>query len=102
MEFFVPDFSRLDLQDLLEAKDRYMNNEEGVALKEALVKFLKGHSGASRQKPDAIELRDLKEPKILMQLKHFSLLERPSTNEIVRHLSGKTIGIIRERHRYGE
>ena len=102
MEFFVPDFSRLDLQDLLEAKDRYMNNEKGVALKEALVKFLKGHSGASRQKPDAIELRDLKEPKILIQLKHFSLLERPSTNEIVRHLSGKTIGIIRERHRYGE
>jgi len=102
MELFVPDFSLLDLQDLLEAKDRYMNSEEGVALKEALVKFLKGHSGASRQKPDAIELRVLKEPRILIRLKHFSLLERPSTNEIVRHLSGKTIGIIRERHRYGE
>lgn len=102
MEFFVPDFSRLDLHDLLEAKGRFMNSGQGVALKEALVKFLKGPSEVSSEKARAIELRGLKEPKTLIRLRRFSLFERPSANEIVRHLSGKTIGLIRERHTYGE
>jgi len=102
MEFFVPDFSRLDLHDLLEAKGRFMNSGQGVALKEALFKFLKGHSEVSSKKARAIELRGLKEPKTLIRLRRFSLFERPSANEIVRHLSGKTIGLIRERHTYGE
>ena len=102
MEFFVPDFSRLDLQGLLEAKGRFMNSGEGVALKEALVKFLKGHSEVSGEKANAVEPRGLKEPKTLIRLRRFSLLEGPSANEIVRHLSGKTIGLIRERHTYGE
>ena len=102
MEFFVPDFSRLDLHDLLEAKGRFMNSGQGVALKEALFKFLKGHSEVSSEKAPAIELRGLKEPKTPFRLRRFPLFERPSANEIVRHLSGKTIGLIRERHTYGE
>jgi hypothetical protein len=102
MKFSVPDFSRLDLQELLEAKDRFLDSREGVVLREAVVKFLKGNFGMSREKKHAIDRQALTGQRILIRLRHFSLLERSSVNEIVRHLSGKTIGFIRGEQTYGE
>jgi hypothetical protein len=102
MEFFVPDFSGLDLQELLEARGRFMNSREGSALKEAVMRFLQGRFEASRERRGAIDLRGLTERKTMIRLRRFPLLERPSTNEIVRHLSGKTVGFIPGRHTYEE
>jgi hypothetical protein len=102
MEFSVPDFSRLDLQEVLEARGRFMNSREGAALKEGVRRFLQGRSEASGENTDAVDLRGLTERKTTIRLRRFPLLERPSTKEIVRHLSGKTVGFIRERHTYGE
>jgi hypothetical protein len=102
MEFSVPDFSRLDLQELLEAKGRFLNSREGVALREALLKFLQGNSGMSKKKMDGIDPQVLTGQEISIRLRHFSCLERSPANEIVRHLSGKTIGLIGEKHTYGE
>jgi hypothetical protein len=45
---------------------------------------------------EGVDLRDE------VVLKRFPLLKRPTVNAIVRHLSGKTIGLIREEHTYGE
>ena len=103
MEFRVPDFSRLDLQELFEAKGRFLNSREGVALREAVLRFLKGNSGMSKEKMDGIESRGFDRPgRISIRLRQLSLLERSSVNEIVRYLSGKTIGLIREGHAYGQ
>jgi hypothetical protein len=102
MEFSVPDFSRLDQRERSEAKGRFLDSREGVVLREAVVKFLKGNFGVSKEKMDGIDLQGLTGQRLLIRLKHFSLLERSSANEIVRHLSGKTIGFVREEHTYGE
>ena len=102
MEFRVPDFSRLDLQELFEAKGRFLNSREGVALREAVLRFLKGNSGVSKEKMDGINPEGLTGQVISIRLRRLSLLERSSVNEIVRYLSGKTIGLIREGHAYGQ
>jgi hypothetical protein len=102
MMFSVPDYSRLDLQAFMEAKGRFMNTQEGAALKQAVAEFLKGDSEVGQERTGVIELRDLKEPRTLIRLRRFSVLERPSPNKLVRHLSGKTIGLVRQRHTYGE
>jgi hypothetical protein len=102
MEFRVPDFSRFGLQELVEARGRFLHSREGAALKEAAVKFLKGHSEVSRERMEEIDLQGLTVPKALIRLRHFSLFERSSVHEIVRHLSGKTIGFIGKEHTVGE
>ena len=102
MEFSVPDFSRLDLQALLEAKGRFLNSREGVALREAVLRFLKGNFGMSKEKMDGINPEGLTGQEISIRLRRLSLLKRSSVNGIVRYLSGKTIGLIREKHSYGQ
>ncbi len=49
-----------------------------------------------------IESEGLTCERISIRLRHFSPLMQSTGNEIVRHLSGKTIGFIREEHTYGE
>jgi hypothetical protein len=102
MEFRVPDFSGFGLQELLEARGRFLHGREGAALKAAAVKFLKGHSEVSRERMEEIDLQGLTVPRALIRLRHFSLFEPSSGHEIVRHLSGKTIGFITEERTFGE
>lgn len=45
---------------------------------------------------EGVSLRDA------VVLRHFPLLERSPVNVIVRHLSGKTVGAIREEYLYGK
>jgi len=97
----VPDFSRLDLQELFEAKGRFLNSREGVALREAVLGFLKPNFGMGKEKMDGIGPESVAGQEISIRLRRFSLLERSSVNEIVRSLSGKTIGLIREGQTYG-
>jgi len=98
MEFRAPDFSALDLHEALKAKGRFMNTRDGVLLKEAVLKFLEGNFGITREKMDGIDLKGLAAQNMSIRLKHFYPLKQSSTNKIVRHLSGKTIGLLRGEH----
>ena len=102
MEIGIPDFSLFALPELLEARDRFQHSREGAVLKEAAVEFLRGHPEGSREKMAEIDFSSFAAPKSLMRLRRFSPLERSSIHEIVKHLSGKTIGFIREEHTFGE
>jgi len=102
MEIIVPDFSRLSLQELAEAKGRFLDTREGSSLREVVVEFLKGSSGGAKEKMDGIEPQGLTGQRMLIRLKRFSPFERSSVNEIARHLSGKTLGFIREERPHGE
>ncbi len=101
MEFRVPDFSRFDLTVAMKERDRFLDSKEGVVLRRAVLNFLEGNSGLSREKVDAIDLQGLTCERISIRLRHFSPLMQSTGNEIVRHLSGKTVGLIREEHSYG-
>lgn len=101
IEFSVPDLSQLDLQELLEAKGGFLNSAEGVVLREAVCKFLEGSPGMHLAEMDGIESEGLTGERISIRLRYFYPLMQSFGNEIVRHLSGKTIGLIREELSYG-
>jgi hypothetical protein len=102
MEIRVPDFSRLGLPELFEARSRFQHSREGAVLKEAAVEFLSGHREASREEMGEIDLSSFAAPRVIVRLRRFPLLERTPVHEIVRHLSGKSMGFIREEHTFGE
>jgi len=101
MEFSVPDFSRLDLQELLKAKGRFLNSAEGVVLRRAVLNFLKANSGMHWKEMGGIEPEGLTCERISIRLRRFSPLTQSTGNAIVRHLSGKIAGLIRQEHAYG-
>jgi len=101
MEFSVPDFSRLDLQELLNAKGRFLDSKEGVAVREAVLRFMGGNPGRHLAGMGGIDSEGLTGERISIRLRHFCPLMQSTGNEIVRHLSGKTVGLIREELSYG-
>jgi len=102
MEFRVPDFSRFDLTVAMKERDRFLDSKEGVVLRRSVLNFLKGNSGMHWKEMGVIQSEGLTGERISIRLRHFSPLMQSTGNEIVRHLSGKTIGLIREEHTYGE
>ena len=101
MEFRVPDFSRFDLTVVMKERDRFLNSAEGVVLREAVCKFLEGSPGMHLAEMGGIESEGLIGERISIRLRYFSPLMQSFGNEIVRHLSGKTVGLIREELSYG-
>jgi hypothetical protein len=102
MEFRVPDFSRFDLTVAMKERDRFLDSKEGVAVRKAVVNFLKGNSGMHWKEMGGIDSEGLTGERISIRLRHFSPLMQSFGNEILRHLSGKTIGLIREEHSDGQ
>lgn len=102
MEFRVPDFSRFDLTVAMKERDRFLDSKEGVVLRRSVLNFLKGNSGMHWKEMGVIQSEGLTGERISIRLRYFSPLMQSTGNEIVRHLSGKTIGLIREEHTYGE
>jgi len=102
MEFRVPDFSRFDLTVAMKERDRFLDSKEGVVLRRSVLNFLKGNSGMHWKEKGVIQSEGLTGERISIRLRHFSPLMQSTGNEIVRHLSGKTIGLIREEHSYGQ
>jgi hypothetical protein len=96
MEFQAPDFSHHSLEELMEAKVRLLDKSDAVALLRSILEFRKGKPARLAGADARIDLEGFSSKMVRIALSHFPIQRASGDNEIVRYLSGKTIGLIEE------
>jgi hypothetical protein len=99
IEFQYPDLSDLPLDELLRMKDRFL--EKNMGMKKAAVEFCRGNTLRLSEAIHYIDHGDFPGRRITVILRHFASHSLSGGKETLRHLSGKTLGLITEAHPYG-
>jgi hypothetical protein len=98
-EFQYPDLSGLPLEELLRMKERFF--EKNMVMKKAIVEFCRGNPLGLPDVISCVDNGDSPGRRITVTLRQFPSLAFSGGKETLRHLSGKTLGLIRGEHPYG-
>jgi hypothetical protein len=96
MELRAPDFSHLSFRELAEAKSRFLESEEGIALRDSVMEFRKGDPVKLRE--EALHPPAVSDKMMKITLRCFPRV--PFSSDPVSRFSGKTMAFIRGEHSY--
>jgi hypothetical protein len=96
MEVRSPDFSNLSLGELAEAKSRFLESEEGIALRDSVMEFRKGDP--VKLPEEALHLPAVPDKMMKIILRCFPRI--PFSSDPASRFSGKTVAFIREEPSY--
>jgi hypothetical protein len=94
MELRAPDFSHLSFGELAEAKNRFLESIEGIAIRDSVMEFRKGVPVKSAE--EALYLPGVPGKMMKIILRCFPRI--PFSSAPMSWFSGKTVAFIREAH----